>query len=263
MATRFLLKDYIQSASLSTNPEVYENLPVSNVKKLSKSLVMRSKNNTSLEISGRLAGSKATNAFIIAGHNFTEGTLLQFYLYSDILYTTLVYTDSITITSSTSSINGDLMCIPFWYPIEENTAAFKLQITNSYAYPLNYFQIYRLMIGEYIESNVGASLNNIYSFTDNSKQYRTDGGSLRTDKLSKSKTISFNLANISEIERHNLQTSLAYVGKRKEFYITVFNNSCNEELETDYSGIVKLLSIPKYSEYAPDFYSGSISVEEV
>ena len=50
---------------------------------------------------------------------------------------------------------------------------------------------------------------------------------------------------------------------RDDFFISLFPNSCNKTRELDYSGIVKLTKIPKYTEYAQNYYSAKYIVEEI
>ena len=273
MATRFLTNNVIDNATLFAYPSEYSGLPVSNVKKLSKSLVARLQStppSSFSEVQGTLAGQANTiNCFIICGHNFKSSTILNIKLYSDYSYTSgslLWSSGPFTVPSirATDTYNVNIN-IPIWLPESiENVAAFSFTMQDD---TLNYFQIYRLFAGEYFDSSIGASLNNTWYYNDNSKQYRTDFGSLRTDIVTPSKLIDFDLGTINDLERSSLARSLASVGMYKEFFISVFKNSCDETIkplkELDYSGVVKLISVPKYTEFANKYYNTKIVVEEV
>lgn len=265
MSTRFVIINQIDTSVLWTIPDTLSTLPIDNVKKLSKSLVSRSVYNTPYSIYGIFSQTTIVNSFIICGHNFTEGTIIILELFSDISFdiSSRVYLYGGVIQAYNSTITGDMVNFPIWLDSPVSVSSFKLSIYNSYLYPMDYFQIYRLFCGEYLQSTIGAALQNVWYIKDNSEQYRTEAGSLRTEILTTSKVIEFNLNNIREIERSKIIRELAMVGKRKEFYISIFKNSCQSEKEVDYSGVVKLTKIPKFTEIANDIYTNNITVEEV
>jgi hypothetical protein len=270
MATRFLTNNYIDICAFSDNSDFntvttwHTELPLDNVKKLSKSYVARSVDSNAKSIYGLFSEEISLNCFIICGHNFLEGVTCNLSLYSD-RFTTLVKSINITIDSSYQYDSSSLSMtnLPIWItPTQNNIFSFKLTLTKNSA-PINYFQIYRMFAGEYNQFSVGAALGNSRYFKDTTEQYRTDAGTLRSDYTVPSKIIEFDISAIKESERSDLSRALAYVGKRKEFFISTFAESCNTKKDIDFSGVVKLTKVPKYIEFANNIYNSKIQVEEV
>ena len=118
-------------------------------------------------------------------------------------------------------------------------------------------------MGEAIDMSIGVSFGHNLYWSENSNQYRTEAGTLRTDIYIPNKIIEFSLGTIYERERSNIQRTLSSIGKRKEFFISLFPQDCIPSRELDYSGIVKMTKVPKYPEFAPNLYSAKYIVEEI
>jgi hypothetical protein len=268
MATRFLLNNYIDTSNLNSIPSAYPNLPIENVKYLSKSLVCRVfvAQNNSVEISGVLADIKDINCIVFAGHNFEANTEVEITYYSDRPQTSIITTLNpliYLVPSAFAVTDNKMSCFPIWLDYMVNgVQSFKIKITNV-STTSDYLQIYRLFMGEYIESTIGAFINNNWYYKDTSNQYRTEAGTLKTDYIKPHKVIEFDLGIINESERSKLSRNIARVGMQKEFYISIFKNSCQNSKELDYSGVVKLTKIPSYTEFANRFYNSKLIVEEV
>jgi predicted DNA-binding WGR domain protein len=273
MATKLLTRNYINNAALfansvthTDNDAMHNTLPIDNVKLLSKSLVARSKDATTLSITGQLAQAELVDSFIICGHNLTVGCQYQLSLYSDFAQANQVWSTGgyVAITSDTigADIYYDISYLPIYFD-EVNAASFKLVLVNSTSDPLNYFQIYRLCFGNSVAPSIGAALQHKLTYNDQSKQYRTESGTLRTDIIKKNKQIEFNLNNIVESERAELLRTLARVGKQEEFFISTFASSCDSDKDKEYRGLVKIKRVPRYTEYANGIYNTKVVVEEV
>lgn len=271
MATRFLLNNYVDTAALLDEPPMYAGLPVDNVKKLSKSLVARSISSTVQVIKGNLSNPYVdVNGFVIAGHNFTAGVTYRLELFNDRNYipgpSRIYDSGTITVTSDTAaSTNRNIISsLPIWIPTtKSNIAAFRLTINIPTGNGLPAVQIYRLFLGNYIEATVGASIGHSWSLGENTEQYRTESGTLRSNIMPQHKIIDFALDTITNSERSALSRALASVGLRKEFFISVFASDTYCEQSVDYSGVVKLTKVPKYIEFANNTYSSKFTVEEV
>ena len=272
MSTKLVTRNYIDTTTLTANTSVNPNndamldtLPLDNVKLVSKSLVARSKNADTLSITGVLLEAKNVDSFIICGYNFTEGTQYQLALYGDsdqqfLLWSTGLQT--ITASNAGEDIYYGISYLPVYFT-EMAVYSFKLTLINSTTNPLDYFQIYRLCFGNSESTSVGAALNHRLTYNDKSLQYRTESGTLRTDTIKKNKQIEFNLNNILESERADLVRTLANVGKQDEFFISTFDSSCDSDKDKAYRGLVKLIRVPRYTEYAYGIYNTKILVEEV
>lgn len=260
---RFLLSNAVDSATLTTNQLIFDGLPLENVKKLSKSLVMRTQTNAQLTINGLFAGRQQISSFIIAGHNFIPTVTYQLILYSvptdDPNY--IVYNSGVlNVTEEQYGVGERINYISLWF--EEYTTLFFKLIINKNGTSIPYFQIYRLFAGNYVETDINIDLDNSIFWNEDTNQYRTDFGTLRSDISYPYKTIDFNFSTMLESERERIQLELAKVGMRKEFYLDIFPTSTTQK-GVDYRGIFKLKKVPKFSEYAQNIYRSDYTVEEV
>jgi hypothetical protein len=267
---RFLLNNLADSATLVVVPEERSSLPKDNLRQSSKSQVMRSADigtYSTLTITGVLSDIVPSNSFVIGSHNFNAGTRYRLQVYTDAAMATTPAYDSteVTVSSTLAVMDTDTFQynIPIWYDEVGGSAAFKLLLINSESDPMPYFQIGRLFMGDAISTNIGVSFGHNIYWKESTKQYRTEDGTLRSDKVTSSKVLEFSINTIYESERSILQRALAVAGKRKDFFISLFPESCHEDLQIDYSGIVKMTKIPRYAEFAPDFYSAKYTVEEI
>lgn len=262
---RFLIDNKIDSAYLSSNNPMYPGLPLDYVKVVSKSYVARTTTNSATIITGSLSGVYPLSAFVIFNHNFTEGVEYKLDLFST-NDTGLPpdYTTGTLSVGSLEAITGDiheLNSLPIYFP-EILIKTFQLTLINSIANPISYFQIYRLFTGNYIEPEIGVSLNSNIYWQTKTKQYRTDAGTLRSDVISPSKTIEFRISPTNETDRVELQRTLSSIGKRTEFFIDLFHG-CSGQKPIDYRGLVKLKRVPKFTEFAENYYRSNYIVEEV
>jgi len=126
-----------------------------------------------------------------------------------------------------------------------------------------YYEIGRVFLGEYIEPTYNISAGHDISWQENTKQYRASSGTLRSDIATKNKNFSFSLNTITESDRTNIQKKLMKLGMNKDFYISIFSDAETISKSTDYSEIVKLTKIPKYTHIICDYYKANYEVEEV
>lgn len=121
----------------------------------------------------------------------------------------------------------------------------------------------RLIIGNYIEPENNLSYNHKLSWEEDSKQYRTEGYTLRSDISVPYRRMEFSLDALPAEDKYRLTEEFRSIGLRKDFYINLFPNCPCEDKDRDYSGIVKLTKIPTISEYAPEIYRSKYVMEEV
>jgi hypothetical protein len=126
-----------------------------------------------------------------------------------------------------------------------------------------YFEIGRMFVGTYFEPTYNMSFNHSMSWEEKTKQYRTDAGTLRSDFSLPFRKYTLNLSVISEADRATLQEGLTQLGLRKDFYLSEFPETTCVNKENDFSAIVKLTKVPKYSEIQANYYKSSYTMEEV
>lgn len=126
---------------------------------------------------------------------------------------------------------------------------------------IDYFQIGRLYIGEYVEPAYNISYGHGLSWDENTTQYRPNAGTLQSDSTTRNKKMEFNLNTIPAEDRVGIQKDLLSMGLSRDFFICLFpEDSFKQE---DYSGIVKLTAVPKLSNFINTYYRSNYVVEEV
>lgn len=276
---RFLTNNYIDDAYLTCtlasdtyNPitgfstiQDISTLPVSNIKYISKARVLRTIDNTSSSINGILESELPITCFILNGHNLTDGTTIDINLYSDPFFTTLSNTLQHIVTTKECACNNTLTQtnLAIWTTPYNSIRSFRIYFTNTGSPSVDYFQLSKLFIGNYIETQVGVSKGYSLQWEDDTKQYRTEAGTLASDYIAPRKVFEFSLDTIVESERANLQRSLGKVGMQKEFFVSMFPEITSEQREIDYRGVVKLTKVPIYKEYANNIYNARYVLEEV
>lgn len=287
MTIRFLIDNYVDKGIVAASPVMETNLPVENIQLTSRSKVARSTSAASQQITGTFAGAKTVNAVVLARHNFVVGMTFRVQLYSDVGLTTQVY-DSTTINLTSSNVQSELWSwgnfnwgLEPWggdklrdrldaTPIfahycpsdQSNIRGFRITIANSTG-DISYFELGRLFIGKYIQPTIGISKGHGLTWNEDTKQYRSDGGTLRSDKSLPYRQFEFDISVIDESDRIELQHQLRNVGMRDDFFISIFPGDATLDKEFDYSAVVKLARVPKYLEITQGYYKTKFLMEEV
>jgi hypothetical protein len=287
----------IESLTTVTNDEVgFEStLPVTNLQKISKSQLARTSTNTNTQIRGKFNGAKNISAFILGRHNLPINTRYRFRLYNNSTFTEPTLYDSldtqeykITDIQKGSKliawgdfIWGDVIWaadeavtsefappanLEFWFnPAENGALSYKLDLYKGWFEPaiVTQFEIGRLFIGDYIEPTYNFSYGHGMQWQENTKQYRTESGTLRSDTAVPYREFSFELKTITESDRVLLQHQFRDVGLRKDFYMSMFSTDTHLEKQKDYSAIVKITKVPKFTEFITEYYNSKYTMEEI
>ena len=151
----------------------------------------------------------------------------------------------------------------YWIPTPQlNIRGFKIELYKAGS-SASYFEIGRLLIGKYIEPTYNIGYGHSLAWEETTKQYRTESGSLRSDVSVPYRRFEFNLGTITEADRVLLQNELRNVGLRRDLFISLFPEDASLEKQIDYSGIVKMVKIPKFTEFAQNYYKSKYIMEEV
>ena len=126
-----------------------------------------------------------------------------------------------------------------------------------------YYEVCRLYLGPYLEPAYNLSAGHGVSWSENTTQYRTTSGTLRSDIVTTNKAFQFSLVTIPESDRVVLHKQLITKGLSEDFYISMFPEDTNSTKEIDYSGMVKLTKMPKYTNYINSYYKSNFVMEEV
>jgi len=258
---RFIVDNFSDSCTLSATPAVVGTMPVTNLQTTARGRKMRTTNLTSQDIKGTSSFGRPVQACVLYNTTLSSNSTVRFRLYSDSAWTTLIY-DSGVINVFTindlGSYGNNWGFVPLgasvfhgwgnpyvaiWMPAQLTGSSFTLTVTDV-GNPNGYWDASRLVVGPIL-----SPLNNIeYGFAwkweDNSSQYRTGGGSLRTDIAPEGsfRTAKFSLDRSTEQDRAAFFEFQRTVGKRKDFFVSVLPDVGGTN-ERDFSMMAKNTAI--------------------
>jgi len=150
-----------------------------------------------------------------------------------------------------------------WIPtVQVNCRGFKIELFSAGS-ATSYFEIGRLFIGKYIQPTYNIGYGHSLTWEETTKQYRTEAGTLRSDISLPYRKFDFNLGTITEADRILLQHEFRNVGLRKDLFVSLFPEDSSQDKKIDYSGIVKMTKIPRFTEFAQNYYKAKYTMEEV
>ena len=135
--------------------------------------------------------------------------------------------------------------------------------TTSQDIGIPFYEVGRIFLGEYLEPTYNISFDHSISWQENTTQYRAGSGTLKSDITTKNKRFTFDLNTIPESDRIGIQKKLVNLGLTKDFFISIFPEDTNSDKVLDYSGIVKLTRVPRYTEVRCGYYKSNYVAEEV
>lgn len=300
---RLILDNHSDYSTLETIPPpgdpaypLVEGFAVDNLKRVARSQVIRTIDTTTLQVKGIFAETTDISAGVLGRHNLPEDARWRIELFSDI---TLDPGDLIHDTgwldvsaeqgadtiwpwgdfswgavpwgTKTTGIDFEIPKNLVWWSVDVNgnkvtytgVLAFRITVDLNIGTGITYFDIGRLMIGEFIEPSYNLSYGHGLSWQENTSQYRSASGTLRSDRNNPFRKLEFDLKTIKEDERPTLQHGFRNVGKRRDFFISSFPECVSLDKQEDYSGIYKITRIPKFTEFAAGYFRSKYIMEEV
>jgi len=261
------------------DPILASNTDIENLKSISRSRVIRTNVTGIQTLKLRMGTASAVSGIVLGRHTLPSGTKIKIYLYDNLVWAgpEIYYSEELTITQedagntqiawdaflgntqSISDMSQEFKAACNWVHwvstgTINNVLSIKIEIDLT---GLNNIEIGRLIIGEYIEPKIGASFNHLLSWEEDTKQYRTEGSTLRSDISNPLRKLIFSLDAIQASDREALIDGFSLVGKEKDFYISMFNTVAN------YSGIMKLTKSPIMTEFGPSIYKSKYEMTEV
>jgi hypothetical protein len=123
--------------------------------------------------------------------------------------------------------------------------SFSLEVSDA-SNPAGFLQASRMSLGNYFSPRKNISWGMEFGWDDNSTQYRTDGGSLRTDPRESYRKWSLKMAHLADDERERLTEVLRLAGKRKDMFISIYPGAGGDK-ERNFSGQVKIVDpLPRF-----------------
>lgn len=267
------------AATLTASPAALAALPVSNLQKQTRGELWRS--NATIEnqhILGDLAGYQTVSALALVRHNLTSTASYRLRLYDGAGQSGTTLYDSGTVTLGGSLLgwgsfdwgtdpwgtdNLEDWPVPYlvaWFdPVL--ALSFDLELDDS-ANADGYLQAARLVLGNYFEPEKNMSYGLAMSWQEQSRQVRTEGGTLRTDERQAYRRFSFSLDWLTPAERATLLDKLRRAGLRNDLFLSCFPADTDADRERDYAGLVKLTEAPAMNASLPAVYRTSLVFEE-
>jgi hypothetical protein len=272
------------SATLSSSPACVTNAPVTNLQIGLRAKVARIGTTGPWTISGVYASAKRVSAVSVYKHNFTSLAVLTLKLYRDAALTSQIGSDY------TATLGGTLQEFGLAFqPLGWGGSGYKYGGETFESWPASYFTIWlnasvdavmgfkititdsgassyleagRIYIGDYWTPAVNASYGAKMGWKEQSRQFRTDGGSLRTEGYEPYRSFSLAFDTLNEEERAEITNTFRRLGLRKDFFMSIYPTEGGER-EKDHTAAVKFVSMPDVA--APYFenFTTDIQLEEV
>jgi len=266
----------LDTSAVTTTATTPTSLGVDNLKLNSRSRVFRTTNTNDFSIYGNMDSSKLISGVSLARNNFSTDATYRVILYSGENRTGLVLYDSGFVNAvlrigwgvfewgaqswGAAQSSGYSQITALWLsPVLARS--FEIQVSDA-GNEAGYIEIGRLFIGFAISPQFNLSFSHALEVVEDTKQYRTDGGTLRSEISLPYRSVNFSLPIITETDRQRLMTAFTKTGLRKDVLLSVFPDQNNAK-EIDYTMVCKFTKIPKYVEIAPNYYKADFEFEEV
>jgi hypothetical protein len=267
---RFIFDNYVDSSTLTATPDLVGTLPASNLALPFRSKVTRSTSTSAQQITCTFATTGLTVSGVILGRvNFSTDVTYRIKMYggAGILHDS---GDLTTADIANFGTTGTETATNIAYWIDANNTVDQAPVENinyitidiSGASGITYYEIGRLIIGEYIEPTYNLSYGHGLSWEEDTKQYRTISGTLRSDVALPYRQLSFDIGTIKESDRQLLQDGMKLVGLRKDFFVSIFPWDDTQKKLEDYAFIGKFIRIPQFSEIQHNYYKTKCIIEE-
>lgn len=244
-------------STLTTTHELTA-LPFTNSQNIARALVYRSTDALPYAPlgSGNWAGdTRKINCFALFRHNLRNATV-RLRLYSDLAMTAPVY-DSGTVAVGTTiaatydwgyTVNGPgtdplLPETPFmlWFTQVTGVKAYKIDV-GAGTWAGSYVEVGSIFLGNALEFTYNPSSGLGLGWETNSSQVRTRGGSLRSNNMTRWKSLTFDLGWLAEAQRSTFLEVMAISGLVYDVLVSVHPED-GTRLERDYGMHAKFTSL--------------------
>ncbi len=272
---RMIVTNDADAATLSASPAAVATLPVSGLQDSSRAKVMRTTGLAAQQINGTWSAARMLSACALMRHNLTSDGTWRLQLFSDAAWATQIY-DSGTVISWPAKNLGDLewgvdslgatvfnewgksFSVLWFAPI--TALSFRITLTDP-ANPAGYREAGRLFMGRMIEPMANMSYGLGLGWREDTKQTRTDGGTLRSDQFEPYRRLKFSLGHLDESERPKWLDFVRRVGKRMDFFVSCFPEAGGMK-ERDYTMSAKIVNTPDSTHPFLNTYAIDFELEE-
>ena len=124
-----------------------------------------------------------------------------------------------------------------------------------------YLQAGRLFMGVSATPAINVGLGASSGWQEATKQFRTEGGTLRSDSKPRYRAFSLTMNDLTHGERSGFNEMVRKVGMRKDFFVDVFPDEGGGQ-ERDYTMACKFSAMPKFNLWSQDRHRVTFSLVE-
>ena len=274
---RILVQNDADSAVLSAAPALVATLPVTNLQETSRYLVARSTSTASQDVLGEWTANRCLSCCTLWRHNLTATGTIRLQLYSGAAQSGTVLYDSGAVVAQPIKALGDMDLV--YDPLATSVftgwdwafttlwfdalwcRSFRLTLADA-GNPAGYFQAARLMLGRHLEPLNNMSYGVEMGWDENTKQTRTDGGSLRSQSTESFRRLKFSLDYLDDGNRARLVELTRVLGMRLDFFVSCYPGA-NGAKERDHAMVAKFSAIPSLVHPIFDYHAAQFQLEEM
>jgi len=273
--------DAVYSDGNGTAPNILATLPLTNLTKVQRTKVVRTSDLVGgMVINLNWGGStKSMDGFGLMRHNLGTGATIQLEIFDGQNQTGSTLYDSGAVAALPTKTLGDLywgvdplgaQLFEGWDSGEGFSTMWFAQVAALSARvsivdagnPDGYIQAGRLVLGVASTPAINVSLGLANAWQENTKQTRSEGGSLRSDAKAQYRDINLTMGELDASSRTGFFENVRYVGKRKDFLASIFPE-CGGGVERDYTMQCKFSAMPNFVYWAENTYRVSFKLTEV
>ncbi len=277
---RFILENATDTATISDgNSNILSSLPQANLTKSQRTKVVRTSNTSDLILNLNWAGlGKNMSGVGLMRHNLESTATWRIQLYDAQNQTGSVIYDSGVISAIPLKSLGDLdwgvdplgaslfdgwdesnKFSTIWFT-QVTALSAKITISNS-GNADGYLQASRLFMGVAATPSINVAYGLSNSWQEGTRQFRTEGGSLRSDSKPQFRAMTLTMAELIPGERSAFFESVRVVGMRGDFLVSVRPEFSGAE-ERDYTMQCKFNVMPKFIWPRHDTHSVTFNLVE-
>lgn len=273
---RIIARNLIDEAELSCSPAAVTTLPITNLQTVYREQVARWTELDAQSITALWPSSNPVSCVVLYRNNFGPSATWRVRLYSDSALTTVAYDSGAVYASSPVELGSLLwgvdalgktlysdwdfgVCSMWFTPVMAQGMVIDL-VDSENAY--GYGQASRLFAGAYFESTAGPRWGQTMTWEENTRQTRTEGGSLRTEPGSSWRTMRVDMAQMPEDERRQLAELARSVGMRGDVFVSLYPGQ-DDEQERDHQMQAKLTSSAPIAATSPLLFDQSLTFGEL
>jgi hypothetical protein len=266
--------DTRDDATLACVPAPAPACPVTNVLLPSRSRILRVMGAAAV-ITAVYGEPHIMNAMAIVRHTLTAGAQWRLEVFSDAAMTRTVYDSGLTPVLQVKDL-GDLELGvdalgeniyedwafrhgTFWF---ESVQAWAWRLTISDV-GAEFIDISRIIAGAAFSPEFNANFGLKHQWVDPSKQQRTAGNSLFTDRLESYRRVDFDLSYMTASDKRTLFDLQRRIGLGGDLFISIYPESASDVDARDGEFHCKAVETNPFTHASPTYFSKSFSFEEV